>query len=145
MKLMTKELEKEFKKIGSQENNPDPVVIAKYFNPCGSQTWYATEYFPESRTCFGYVTGMDCDEWGYFSLDEMESVKVPPLNLLLERDLYFVQQPISKLVPALTKSNESIHLESEMPDNHTYLNNIRKEKLENLQSQKDKSINNLER
>ena len=47
MKLMTKELEKRFKEVGSQENVKDPVIIAKYFNPAGAGTWYATEYNPD--------------------------------------------------------------------------------------------------
>ena len=36
-----------------------------------------TEYFPEEREFFGYVSifGDHCDEWGYFSLDEIASVK----------------------------------------------------------------------
>jgi hypothetical protein len=53
MKLMTKELEKKFAQVGSQENSKDPIVIAKFFNPIGAGNWYATEYDPEMRTFFG--------------------------------------------------------------------------------------------
>ena len=76
MKLMTKELETRFKEIGNQENAIDPIVVAKYFNPCGSQTWYATEYNSYDQTCFGYVTGMVENEWGRFSLKELEELKL---------------------------------------------------------------------
>ena len=33
MRLLTKELEKRFAKIGSQEEIEDPIVIVKFFNP----------------------------------------------------------------------------------------------------------------
>ena len=53
MILITSELLRKFNALGSQENNPDPMVIVKYFY--GSWTWLATEFDPESRTFFGYV------------------------------------------------------------------------------------------
>jgi len=100
MKLMTKELEKKFAKIGSQEKNADPTVVVKFFNPCGAGTWYATEYDSKDKIFFGYVSifGDHCDEWGSFSLDELESVK-GPFGLGIERDLYFDSKPISKVCP----------------------------------------------
>lgn len=30
-----------------------------------------TEYDPEERIAFGYVTGLAVDEWGYISIDEL--------------------------------------------------------------------------
>jgi hypothetical protein len=52
-------------------------------------------------TFFGYVSihGDFCDEWGYFSLNELQSVKCPPFGLGIERDLYFDPKPISKVCP----------------------------------------------
>ncbi len=35
MKLLTKQLEKRFAEVGSQEEEKDPLVIAKFFNPQG--------------------------------------------------------------------------------------------------------------
>ena len=98
MKLMTKTLEKRFAEIGSQEAVKDPVVIAKFFNPTGAGTWYATEYDPETRTFFGYASifGDWNDEWGYFSLDELESYK-GPFGLGIERDLYWTERPASQV------------------------------------------------
>src|SRR4051812_16153130 len=49
MKLLTRELERRFAAVGSQENVADPIVIAKFFNPIGAGTWFATEYDPEHR------------------------------------------------------------------------------------------------
>lgn len=43
MKLITKEIEALFKKIGRQGKVDDPIVVAKFFNPTGAGTWYATE------------------------------------------------------------------------------------------------------
>jgi hypothetical protein len=100
MKLMTKELEQRFSQVGSQENVPDPIIIAKFFNPSGAGTWYATEYDPKTRLFFGYVSifGDWNDEWGSFSLDELESYR-SPFGLGIERDRYFPEQPFSKIVP----------------------------------------------
>jgi len=98
MRLMTKELEKRFLKVGSQENIKDPVIIAKFFNPAGAGTWYATEYDPKEKMFFGYVSifGDWNDEWGYFSLAELESYK-SPFGLGIERDLYWKEVRASTL------------------------------------------------
>jgi hypothetical protein len=99
MRLMTKELEKRFVEVGSQETVNDPIVVAKYFNPQGSGTWYATEYDPKDRMFFGYVSifGDWNDEWGYFSLRELESYK-GPLGLGIERDLFWDEVPVSTVI-----------------------------------------------
>lgn len=97
MKLMTKELEARFASIGSQEGVEDPIVVAKFFNPTGAGTWYATEYIPEERNFFGYVSifGDECDEWGNFSLDELEEIKCM-MGLGIERDLYCGEKKLSE-------------------------------------------------
>ena len=87
MKLMTKELEALFAKTGRQDI-PDPLVIAKLFDPSGSWTYYVTEYYPEDRTIFGWVDGVSDPELGYASLAEIESVK-NRFGLGMERDLHF--------------------------------------------------------
>ena len=99
MRLMTEALEKRFAEIGSQENVKDPVIVAKFFNPAGAGIWYATEYDPVTRTFFGYVSifGDWNDEWGYFSIDELETFK-GPLGIGIERDLYWVDKRFSKAI-----------------------------------------------
>lgn len=99
MKLMTRTLEKRFAKVGSQENVKDPLIIAKFFNPTGAGTWYATEYDPKSRIFFGYVSifGDHNDEWGYFSLEELETYK-GKFGLGIERDLYFGEKRASEVI-----------------------------------------------
>jgi hypothetical protein len=96
MKLMTKALEKRFAKVGRQDVK-DPIVIAKFFNPAGRGTWYATEYDPETQICYGYVSifGDHCDEWGSFPLWELQEMKLP-MGLGIERDLYCEEKRISE-------------------------------------------------
>ena len=98
MKLMTKQLEKRFAQVGRQEDVKDPLVIAKFFNPTGAGTWYATEYHPDEKVFFGYASifGDHNDEWGYFSLDELESYK-GPFGIGIERDLYWIEQRASQV------------------------------------------------
>ncbi|WP_298507414.1 DUF2958 domain-containing protein [uncultured Kordia sp.] len=99
MKLINDELQKRFKEVGPQKK--DPLVIAKFFDPAGSGTWYATEYDPETSICYGYVTGLAFDEWGYFSIDEMEAIQ-RPFGLTIERDLYFKEVPFKDLLTKIT-------------------------------------------
>ena len=100
MQLLTKELVKRFERIGRQEDVADPVVVAKFFNPAGAGTWYATEYDPETKEFFGYVSifGDWNDEWGSFSLEELQTYR-GSFGLGTERDLYFDEKPISEVVP----------------------------------------------
>lgn len=93
MKLVTKELEDQFKKVGSQEAESDPLTVAHFFNPMGGGDWYATEYDPKEKMFFGYVSLFHDwnDEWGYFSLAELEQNGI-------ERDKYFNQIPISNFI-----------------------------------------------
>jgi len=126
MRLMTKELTKRFRKIGKQENVEDPIVVAKFFNPAGGGTWWATEawyvlrngesvrevnfadydpkkyegYVVVDTNFFGYVSifGDHCDEWGNFSLSELQEFK-GQFGLGIERDLYFDKKSMSKACP----------------------------------------------
>uniref|UniRef100_A0A6M3LPU4 DUF2958 domain-containing protein n=1 Tax=viral metagenome TaxID=1070528 RepID=A0A6M3LPU4_9ZZZZ len=103
MKLLTKEIIKRFKQVGSQEDQKDPIVVVKFFNPTGRGTWLATEYDPETKIFFGYcsIFGDSNDEWGYFSLDELEEVR-GQFGLGIERDLHCGEQRISKFnIPSL--------------------------------------------
>lgn len=96
--LLTKALAARFASVGSQENVADPVVIAKFFHPMSSWTWYATEYDPTDKIFFGRVDGFE-SEWGNFSLEELETTKARGLGM--ERDLYWTEKPISQVpVPA---------------------------------------------
>jgi hypothetical protein len=88
----------------SQEHVEDKLVIAKLFDIAGNATWYLTEFDPEQKNAFGYVTGMSCDEWGYIHIPELEKIKHLSIPRI-ERDLYFNQKPISEFVPELGKGD----------------------------------------
>ena len=97
MKLLTKALEHRFAQIGCQESaGEDALIVCKFFTPWSNWTWYATEYNTEDRTFFGYVEG-HFPEWGYFSLDELETVK-GPYGLKVERDLHFAERRAREVI-----------------------------------------------
>ena len=104
MKLVTKTLEKRFAEVGRQEHVKDPIIIAKFFNPQGTGTWLATEYDPVDKIFFGYVSifGDHCDEWGSFSLKELEDYK-GKFGLGIERDLYWKEAKSSEIIKEYTK------------------------------------------
>lgn len=90
---MTKEIktlaEKQYAK-GSDLDGQN--VVAKFFDPCGSWSWYLMNLDPEDGVyCWGIVSGFEV-EMGSFSLDELRAVK-GPLGLGIERDLSFRPTP----------------------------------------------------
>lgn len=106
MKLITKELEERFKEIGNQSKVKNPLIIAKFFDPVGSGTWYATEYDPRDKICYGYVTGLFTDEWGSFSIDELESIQ-RPFGLGIERDIHFKEKTFDEQIPRKNQERKS--------------------------------------
>jgi hypothetical protein len=107
MKLLTQELRKKLPPLYSQQNEPDPLVICKFFHPMSNMTWYAIEgspvdedgYFDTDKEkvdylFFGWVYS-DFPELGYFSLNEMQSITV--MRLGLERDLHFKPMKLSEV------------------------------------------------
>ena len=91
MKLLTKEIISKLEKRGRVEDYKDnDPIIAKFFNTIGSGTWYVMEGEKQSNGdwfFYGFVDWME-KEWGSFSLNELESVKLP-LGLGIERDINF--------------------------------------------------------
>ena len=94
MELLTSEIKAQLPLLYTTENEPDPTARVKFFTPDSSWTWYATEFDGEDLF-FGLVQG-HCEELGYFSLSELQSVK-GPMGLPIERDLYFEPTALSKL------------------------------------------------
>ena len=95
MKLMTKAILKRIPPLYGQEDVKDKVVHVKFFTAWTNWAWFGCEYRPETGVFFGYVIG-PFPEWGYFTLDELESVK-GPFGLKIERDMYFEPRPVSKV------------------------------------------------
>jgi hypothetical protein len=108
IKLLTKDLVKRLPALYSQEENPDPLVVCKFFTPDSSWTWYAIEGSPVDEDgfydtdkekvdfiFFGLVSGIEV-ELGYFSLAELQSVR-GKFGLPVERDLYFEPTRLSEV------------------------------------------------
>lgn len=95
---MTKEILKLFQKYQNQSWFKDPIVICKFFNPTGAGTWYATEFDEETEIFFGFVSifGDWNDEWGNFTLAELESFRWR-FGLGIERDRHFKPQRFSEI------------------------------------------------
>lgn len=89
MKLLTKEIEKKLPRLYSQEYEKNPKIIVKFFHPLSNWTWYAYEGERQEDgdwLFFGLVDG-DEKELGYFTLKQLEEVKVRGLGI--ERDKFF--------------------------------------------------------
>ena len=97
MKLLTKKILDKLPALNTTEKIPTPEKVAqvKFFCPWNSWTWYAVEYSPEDKLFFGLVYGLE-KEFGYFSLDKLESIQ-GPVGLKIERDLNFKPCRIAKL------------------------------------------------
>jgi Protein of unknown function (DUF2958) len=94
MMLMTKELRAKLPPLGATENNPDPLVICKFFYPDFGWTWYATE-FDGDDLFFGLVDGAE-RELGYFRLSELMANR-GAWGLPIERDRWFTPCRLSEL------------------------------------------------
>lgn len=114
MKMMTKEIAKKLPPLYATEEIPtdDKTAVVKFFDPCGSWTWYAVEgsamikgeKVPLSKVpdpdgveiiFFGWVQG-PCPEWGYFSTAELRSYR-GPLGIGIERDRWWDPKPMSEV------------------------------------------------
>ena len=99
MKLLTEAIKKAIPALYSTEQREDRKFICKFFDPCGSWTWYVAEGSEQENgdwLFYGLVDGFE-KEWGYFTLSELESVKGRgPLGLGIERDIYFENEEIEK-------------------------------------------------
>lgn len=92
MKLLTKAIEKQLAKypIYSQDGKGGKAqVICKFFNPCGSQTWYILEgeKQDDDYILFALLDNMGEREYGYVSLNELQRVRTRPFGLGIERDM----------------------------------------------------------
>jgi hypothetical protein len=98
MQLLTAELRARLPALYEQEKNDNQTVFCKFFCPWSDWTWFATEGGPcgGDFIFFGYVIGFD-EEWGYFTLSGLESVRGPG-GLTIERDLYFRGGPFIEVL-----------------------------------------------
>jgi hypothetical protein len=97
MELLPAELRQSLPPLYSQEKRDDPIVHIKFFTPDSNWTWYVTEGSADEDDFrfFGYVVGLE-SEWGYFLLSELAAAR-GPLDLPVERDLYFKPVAVSTI------------------------------------------------
>lgn len=106
MRLMTKEIEKAAQKQFTKGDSADQKIVAKFFDPCGSWTWYLMNQDPKDPDyLWGIVDGFEV-EMGSFSLSELESFR-GKLGLGIERDIYFTPITVKEL---MTKLNNGQHV-----------------------------------
>jgi hypothetical protein len=81
----------------TEEEQGNRNVHVKFFTPWTNWTWYVLEGQEQDGDFlfFGYVEGFE-NEFGYFSLRELESAK-GPFGLSIERDLYWTPRPIREI------------------------------------------------
>ena len=97
MKMMTKEILNKLPKLYETDGKPleEKIAVVRFFNPCGSGTWYGVEYDHEDNLFFGLAFIHEW-EWGYFSLTELENIRLRG-GLKIERDLYFKPTKVSEI------------------------------------------------
>jgi hypothetical protein len=99
--LLPPSLERVLPKLYATEKTPleEKIAYAKFFAPNTNWTWYVLEgewqEEDEDYLFFGYVEGFE-KEYGYFSLNELESVINPFCKV--ERDLYFEPKELSEYI-----------------------------------------------
>lgn len=102
MKLITKAIEKKAQKQFPMGSDMTQLVVAKFFDPCGSWTWYLMNQDPaDPDYLWGIVKGFEL-EMGSFSLAELSSVK-GKLGIGIERDLWFTPKPAKEIWERLNK------------------------------------------
>ncbi len=87
---MTKEIkEKATKQYDKGSDMDGQMIVAKFFNPVGSWTWYLMNLDPEDNDyAWGIVDGFAV-EMGAWQMSELQKVKIKPFGLGIERDLHF--------------------------------------------------------
>lgn len=86
MIILTGELRAQLLANG-RHRGTDHVPVVKFFNPLGEGVWLATELDADGDTLFG-LADLGEPELGYFSLEELASVRLP-FGLGIERDILF--------------------------------------------------------
>lgn len=92
--LMPEELAATVPPLYATEWEAEPIARVKLFSCFNGWTWLVTEYDPESGEAFGLVKGFE-EEWGYFSIREMEALNRSKGFCVIERDLSFEPKPVS--------------------------------------------------
>ena len=103
MKLFTKEIDKKlFEQYPKGSDLENQMVVAKIFNPYGKGIWYLLNSDPNDSDYIWAIVDLFEVETGSVSRNELETIKVPPFRLGLERDLSFTPINAAELYRGLT-------------------------------------------
>jgi hypothetical protein len=100
MMLLTKEIKSKLPKLYTHDGKPAnevPIVI-KFFTPDSNYSWFITEGEEQENgdwLFFGMVHGFE-KEMGYFTLNELQSVK-GTFGLGVERDMYYGNHTLAEV------------------------------------------------
>ena len=97
MELIPQEAKQQIPKLYETEEQNNPIAYVKLF--LDAWTWYITEVSIDNNICFGYVISPFGAELGYFSLEEIKSIK-GSLGIGVERDLSFKPTRLSVIKKA---------------------------------------------
>jgi len=102
MKLFTKEIDKLlFHQYQFGNDLEKQVVVAKIFNPYGKGVWYLLNSDPDDPEYLWAIVDLFEIETGSVNRSDLESMKVPPFRLPLERDRYFTPKPATEILQGL--------------------------------------------
>lgn len=98
MKLITEEIRATTPFLYETENVSilEKKATAKFFTPYGNFTWYLFELDQGNDLAYGLVFGYD-DEWGRFSISELEGITIGGGLSAVERDLYFTPLTVEEI------------------------------------------------
>lgn len=89
MELFTEEIESKLQANYKFGSDMEQMVYLKIFNPYGSGTWYIMNQDPNDTDYLWAVVNLFEVECGSVSKKELVDIRVPPLELPLERDMHF--------------------------------------------------------
>jgi hypothetical protein len=89
----------------------DVIISAKLFDTRSSATWWLSEYDPENKIAFCYVTGLFEDEWGNTSIAELEDL-VTVINTRIGKPEAIPRIEIDEFFEPTKFSDLPIHKES---------------------------------
>jgi len=110
MKLFTKEVDKQlFAQYPKGSDLDNQMVVAKIFNPYGRGVWYLLNSDPEDPDYIWAIVDLFEPDMGSVSRSELQTVKVPPFGLGLERDIYFSPKPAKEVFEGIMRGERFAH------------------------------------
>jgi len=110
MKLFTKEVDKQlFAQYPKGSDLDNQMVVAKIFNPYGRGVWYLLNSDPNDPDYIWAIVDLFEPDMGSVSRSELQTVKVPPFGLGLERDIYFTPKPAKEVFEGIMRGERFAH------------------------------------